>query len=160
MYHQFYPGLFALCRTFFKDSQDVVTALNNGMLNVFKNMGQYDAAKGDLFNWTYTIVRNAAINHFNTLKAVQPSQEITAKIEEATSYSPFNELDWEEIYINLDKLPPATRIVCTLFYIDGFSIKEISEKLNLSEGTVKWHLNESRNKLKLLLTPNLKPISV
>jgi RNA polymerase sigma-70 factor (ECF subfamily) len=49
-------------------------------------------------------------------------------------------------------LPAATRAVCTLFYIEGFSIKEIAAQLNISEGTIKWHLNESRNRLRILFT--------
>ena len=112
----------------------------------------YDPAKGELFNWAYTIVRNAAITHLKSLKIIQPTLEIQGQIEQTLYHSPFEELEWSDVYAYLDKLPPATRAVCTLHYFEGFAIKEISEKLNISEGTIKWHLSESRNRLKSLFS--------
>jgi RNA polymerase sigma factor (sigma-70 family) len=159
LYRQFYPGLYALCRNFFSDNHDVLTALNNGMLNVFKNIGQYDPAKGDLFNWAYTIVRHAAINHIKCKKLIVKDIGVTNLSEDFASYLPFQDYEWTWIHYYLDKLPQATRIVCSLFYLDGFAVKEIAEHLSLSEGTVKWHLSESRNKLKSLIKTNLKPES-
>jgi RNA polymerase sigma factor (sigma-70 family) len=156
LYRQFYPGLYALCKKFFNDDHDIITSLNNGMLNVFKNIGQFDPEKGDLFNWAYTIVRNAAITYFNSKKNVHPTIAINEYVEQSAFYSPFKELEWKEIYFYLDKLPPATRTVCTLHYLEGYAIKEIAEQLKLSEGTIKWHLSESRNKLKtnIITHPN------
>lgn len=152
LYRQFYPGLFALCKKFFPDNHDALTSLNNGMLNVFKNIGKFDPAKGELFNWAYTIVRNAAITHLNSLKIIHPTAEISGHTEQTSYYSPFEELEWGDIYLNLDKLPPATRAVCTLHYLEGFSIREISDQLKLSDGTIKWHLSESRNRLRTLFS--------
>jgi RNA polymerase sigma factor (sigma-70 family) len=152
LYRQFYPGLYALCKKFFSDNHDILTALNDGMLHVFKNIGQYDPAKGEIFNWAYTIVRNAAITQINSQKILKQTTGMTATIEKSLSDNPFKELEWNEIYYNLDKLPPATRAVCTLHYLEGFSIKEISERLSLSDGTIKWHLSESRNRLKALFS--------
>jgi len=157
LYRQFYPGLFAMCKKFFSDNHDILTALNNGMMNVFKNIGQYDDTKGELFSWAYTIVRNAAISHLKSKKQDVINVEITEQIEHVYQYSPFKELQWNDLYFYLDKLPPSTRAVCTLFYLEGFAVKEIAEQLNLSEGTIKWHLSESRNKLKVLFNNN--PIS-
>ena len=152
LYRQFYPGLFALCKNFFSDNHDALTSLNNGMLNVFKNIGKYDPAKGELFNWAYTIVRNAAITHLNSMKILQPTTELTDQIEKSLNHNLFKELEWNNIYNYLDKLPPATRAVCTLHYFEGFAIKEISEQLGISEGTIKWHLSESRTRLKPLFS--------
>jgi RNA polymerase sigma factor (sigma-70 family) len=150
LYRQFYPGFYALCKKFFTNQHDILTALNDGMLNVFRNIGQFDPEKGDLFNWAYTIVRNAAISLLSSQKILQQTGEMTVKIERSLSDNPFKELEWNDVYYYLDKLPPATRAVCTLHYLEGFAIREISEKLNLSEGTIKWHLSESRNRLKAL----------
>jgi RNA polymerase sigma-70 factor (ECF subfamily) len=152
LYRQFYPGLYALCKKFFTQHDDILTSLNDGMLNVFKNIGQYDPAKGDLFNWSYTIVRNAAITYLKRKKNLQPTAEITVQIENLLNYNPFKDLEWNELYFYVDKLPPATRAVCTLHYLEGFAVKEISEQLNLSEGTIKWHLSESRNRLRTLFS--------
>jgi RNA polymerase sigma-70 factor (ECF subfamily) len=65
--------------------------------------------------------------------------------------NPLKTLEDQDIYKLLNALTPATRVVCSLFYLEGFSIKDIAEKLELSAGTVKWHLSETRKKLKPVL---------
>jgi RNA polymerase sigma factor (sigma-70 family) len=48
-------------------------------------------------------------------------------------------------------LPQHHRLVFNMYVIDGFSHKEISAQLNISEGTSKSHLNRARKKLQDLL---------
>ena len=150
LYRQFYPGLHAMCRQFFSDEQDIVTALNNGMLNVYKNITSYEASKGEFLNWCYTIVRNAAITYLNSIKSLNTVQ-LDATLQYDYCENPLIELEWEDLFSYLDKLPPATRAVSSLYYRENFSIKEISQLHDISEGTVKWHLSECRNKLSKLL---------
>ncbi len=149
LYTQLYPALYALCKSFFQDPHDVLTALNNGMLRVFKNIKQYDASKGIFFNWAYTIVRHAALtlvrdrnNHLTF--------ELNDKLVEPADSNPFKKLEWKDIYVHLDQLPATTRSVCSLHYLEGFSIDEIADALGIKDGTVKWHLHECRNRLKII----------
>ena len=129
------------------EKHEIITALNNGMLKVFNNISQYDASKGELFNWMYTVVRNAALTMLRDKKTII-TIEINDIVPEILNHNPFQKAEWKDIYIYLDKLPPTTRAVCSLFYIEGFSIKEIGISLDMKEGTIKWHLSESRSKLK------------
>ena len=55
----------------------------------------------------------------------------------------------------LNDLPPASKIVFNLYAIDDFSIKQISETLEISIETVKWHLKTSRKTLRARIS-NLK----
>lgn len=146
LYRQLYPGLHALCRQFFKDEQDIITALNNGMLNVYKNIATYDPDKGDLFCWCYTIVRNAAITYLRSQKKFN-SIHLNEELNYDYSENPLHEKPWEELFLLLDRLSPATRAVGSLFYKEGFLVREIAEMLDISEGTVKWHLSECREKV-------------
>ena len=54
---------------------------------------------------------------------------------------------WEAVLT----LKPEMRCVVTLFYYDGFSIREISRILGISDAAVKSRLSRSRNQLRLLL---------
>ncbi|SEW52627.1 RNA polymerase sigma factor [Chitinophaga arvensicola] len=146
LYYKLYPALFLLCRKFFPDNNDALEALNDGMLLVFKNIGKFNADKGAFFNWAYTIVRNAALDKLRLQKWPE-HRELDNYLPE-TKEALWGKLDWKDIYKLLDYLPPATRSVCTLFYLEDFSIKDISEQLQLSQGTVKWHLSETRARLK------------
>lgn len=156
LYRQFYPVLFALCKNFFEDKHDIVTAINNGMMKVFKNLDQYDAAKGEFFNWMYTTVRNAALTLLRDKKTQTfEYEEITESMYFEANENPFKELEYHDIEVYLNQLPIATRRICGLFYLDGFSVKEITESLAIKEGTVKWHLSESRNRLKIIFEKSL-----
>ncbi|MDZ7934973.1 MAG: RNA polymerase sigma factor [Emticicia sp.] len=46
----------------------------------------------------------------------------------------------QELLSAVNELPDGARVVFNLFVIDGFSHQEISEKLNISEGTSKSQL--------------------
>ncbi|MET7256376.1 RNA polymerase sigma factor [Dyadobacter jiangsuensis] len=151
LYRQFYPVLFVLCKNFFEDKHDIVTAINNGMLKVFANIDQYDAAKGGFFSWMYTTVRNAALTMLRDRKTQAFDYvEIEDKMGFVSQDNPLEQLSGTDIHVYLMQLPVATRRICSLFYMDGFSVKEIAGSLAISEGTVKWHLSESRNRLKVI----------
>ena len=148
LYRQFYPDLFALCHKFFDDEHDILTALNNGMMNVFNSIEKYDANRGELAGWIYSIVRNAAISVVRTKRREMITNELVGDMLLEASVNPLGNFDEEVILRFLSTLSATTRAVFNLFYMEGFMIKEISQSLDMKEGTVKWHLSESRTKLK------------
>jgi RNA polymerase sigma-70 factor (ECF subfamily) len=48
-------------------------------------------------------------------------------------------------------LPASSRSVFNLYVIDGYKHKEISEMLDISVGTSKWHLSNARKELQDLI---------
>ncbi len=153
LYRRFYPVLFILCKRFFADNHDALEALNNGMLKVFKGINKFDPEKGAFFNWMYTIVRHAALDKLK-LKKFPLTEDISGALTHEGADNPVASLEWKEFYEGFHVLSPATRVVCKLYYVEGFSIKEIGGRLNISPGTVKWHLSETRRKLKIALELN------
>ncbi|MFB6455404.1 RNA polymerase sigma factor [Chitinophaga sp. Hz27] len=149
LYKKFYPVFFLLCRKFFNNEEEAMEVLNDGMLQVFTQLHKYAAEKGEFINWAYTVVRNVALDRIRKKR-----MPIYGEIEEdivVTENNILRKLNGADIYKLLDVLPTATRAVCTLFYLEGFSIKETADLLQLSQGTVKWHLSETRSKLKPIL---------
>ena len=59
--------------------------------------------------------------------------------------------DYYELEEALDQLQEDHRIVITLFYYEDYSISEISEMLEVKEGTVKSRLNRARKRLAELM---------
>ena len=152
LYRRLYPALFLLCKRFFSDNHQALETLNDGMLKVYKQLQQYDGGKGSFFNWMYTIIRNTALDKLKSksIFTIQIVDENTLHIAHPED-NPLQLLEHQDVYILLDALPPATRVICTLFYLDGFTIKDICNQLQVSSGTVKWHLSETRKKLKPFL---------
>ena len=150
LYRKFYPALMLLCKRFFKDDHEALEVLNDGMMKVYKNIRAYDHSKGEFFNWVYTVVRNTALDKLKRSK-IPMAVSIDNSKEPGNEPDPLQSLEWKDVYKLLDCLPPATRAICSLFYLEGFSVKDVSESLEISLGTVKWHLSETRKKLKPVL---------
>ncbi|MDP4149015.1 MAG: sigma-70 family RNA polymerase sigma factor [Bacteroidota bacterium] len=149
LYKQLFPALFCLCRRYFRNDHEAIESVNDGMLKVYKNINSYQPAKGALFNWVYTIVRNTALDKLKlTVPLTQQVETLSGAAESGNGEDPLRALEAKDLYSLLDHLNPATRLVCSLFYIDGYAIKDIVSRLDISPGTVKWHLSESRRKLK------------
>ena len=150
MYRHFYPALFALCRMFYDNEHDILTALNNGMLKVFRNIDKFDAAKGSLFNWVYTVVKNEALTGLKGSRRFV-EKELLPDVHTGITDNPFYRSEKKDMHVYLQRLPVNTRTVAGLFYLEGYSVKEITNLLCMKEGTVKWHLSECRSKLKTLI---------
>lgn len=60
--------------------------------------------------------------------------------------------DYSDLYAALRELPADYRVALVLYYLDGFSIREIAEIQRATQGTVKSRLSRGRQKLKKLLT--------
>ena len=128
------------------------------MLQVFNNIEKYDTKKGDLKGWIYTVVRNAAISLVRTKNATPITQQLSADLQVETSINPLKEIAHEKVIAYLKTLNTTTRAVFNLFYLEGYLIKEIANDLDMKEGTVKWHLNDGRNKLRLFIKSHSKHI--
>ncbi|MEM9929320.1 MAG: RNA polymerase sigma factor, partial [Bacteroidota bacterium] len=70
----------------------------------------------------------------------------------AKGTSPEVVLDVQILYRALDKLPNRQREAVILYEISGFSMREIAEIQNSSEGAVKMRVSRGRKALKRLLS--------
>ena len=62
-----------------------------------------------------------------------------------------NRLRDEALHSAVMQLPEKLRLAVTLFYIDGFSMRETAQILRCPEGTVKQRLHRARTALRILL---------
>ncbi len=83
-----------------------------------------------------------------------PLTDIDEHEDEPVAGNILQHLDCKDIYAYLDQLPPATRVVFSLFYLEGYIISHIAERLQISTGTIMGYLSESRK----IMQPILKSI--
>lgn len=106
--------------------------------------------KPDKFQaWIFKIGYNTFINH-------KRAADIYADYEEAQNLAAIESSDsrfqYQELYAALNKLPCKERSSVLLYYMEGYSIKEIAEIENISQDAVKQHLSRGRAHLRGLLT--------
>jgi RNA polymerase sigma-70 factor (ECF subfamily) len=149
-----------MCRRYFRHDHEAIESVNDGMLKVFGLIRTYRKEKGKFFNWVYTIVRNTALDKYRAqqtlLNAPSTFNGLGNIPEIANGHNPLESIEEKDLRLLLDNLSPATRVVCTLHYLEGYLIRDIAAELVISEGTVKWHLSEGRKKLRNVLEKKLK----
>jgi len=55
---------------------------------------------------------------------------------------------WQSLQQAIDALPPGHHIVVVLYYLEGLSLQEIANVMDIPEGTVKSRLHHARRKLR------------
>jgi len=65
---------------------------------------------------------------------------------------PVDDLEAEEIYAMILKLPDGYRTIFNLYVIEGYNHREIGAQLGISENTSKTQLHKARIMLQKLLT--------
>ncbi|MBR9921161.1 MAG: RNA polymerase sigma factor [Bacteroidetes bacterium] len=152
LYRRFFDSMFRMCMRYTSDREEGLTILNNGFLRVFRKIDKY-SFKGSLEGWIRRLVFHCLSDHFRGKSKEIHFLEIADR--DAPDYAnALSKLYFEDILDLVDQLPPATREVFVYYAIEGFTHREIAEKLTISEGTSKWHLSSARAKLKELLKKN------
>ena len=152
LYKRYYPAMMALCLRYLRDRQDAPEVLNDALLKVFKQMGRFDPTKAALYTWMRTIVINTALDALRRQKALRDREMIPEEEEQpGVDNKAIAKLSGDELLGVVRQLPVTTRTVFNLYVIDGYAHKEIAALLSISEGTSRWHLNDARRQLKMIL---------
>ena len=99
--------------------------------------------------WLYRIGYNTFLNHMR-------GERITSGYDEARELPAQERSDkafaYQELYAALNRLPPKERTSVLLYYMEGYSVKEISAIEHASEDAVKAHLSRGRTHLRKFLS--------
>ncbi len=138
--------LYATARTILLNDQDCQDAVQETIVKAFTNLRQL---KKDRYakTWLVRILINECYNVLRSEKRIV-SLEISPEAKQKASPVPE---DYSDLYRAVEDLPEDLRIPVVLYYIDDFSVREIAEMLDISEGAVQKRLARARGKLKMVL---------
>ena len=150
LYKDFYSSMMPLCQRYATNKEDALDIMHEGFIKVFKHIHKYQPGTS-LNAWIKRIMINTAIDFYR--KAVRRRTEDLDKAYNVSSKDPsvINLLAAEEIIECLQELTPSYRSIFNLYILEGYSHREIAEKLGISESTSRSNLVKARAKLKALL---------
>lgn len=103
-------------------------------------------------SWVCKIAKNCALSTIRRYRGIVPLDQLENYEIATQSMSPeekyIDKEEKDEVKNSLERLPEKVKNIIRLYYFDGLSILEIAKKLSISEGTVKWQLNDGRKRMR------------
>jgi RNA polymerase sigma-70 factor (ECF subfamily) len=162
LYNLYAKKLFPICIRYSDSREEAEDLLQESFVRIFFNIRSY-SGEGSFEGWVKRIVINLAIRKFHKKKNIFSSSESISEnaddyASKDTSQSTYSDgmsnLNFEELMKCVDLLPTGKKMVFNLYAIEGYTHKEISEMLNISEGTSKSQLAKARELLQQHYTQN------
>ena len=133
--------LLALCCGKKDDADDLA---QDALVKAYLSCAGYQD-QGKFRSWLFKIAYNTFLNHKASLRCTESIDEARALISSTNTDAEF---EHQDLYLALRTLPPKERSSITLFYLNGYSIKEIAAITDTSEDAVKKQLSRGRDKLR------------
>lgn len=143
-----------ICYRYFLSKEDAKDIANMSIYKILTNIQSYDETYA-FTTWISKITTNTIFEEFRKkrkLQNIQYTDEYTENYNTSTINDYLEKLNYNEILKIIEQLDKTEKIIFNMFFIDGYSHKEIAQSLNISEGTSKWYLNQAKNKLKKVLS--------
>lgn len=147
LYRHFYGYAMSVALRYSRDEMDAADIMSLAFVKIFKSIRTFDSSKGSLHAWIKRIIVNEGLDHIKSRSRFSENVELETAEEPTIDNAVLEQMGADEIMLLVKKLPPATHAVFVMYAVEGYNHREIAEKMNISEGTSKWHLSEARKTL-------------
>lgn len=143
LFNLFSSEMFGVCLYYSKDYTEAEDTLHEGFMKVFHKIDQFEN-KGSLTGWIRKVMVNTALEKFRKQHLLYALGDDYENNEDIDPVNVISDLSASDLINLIRELSPKYRMVFNLYAIEGYSHKEISEMLGISEGTSKSNLARAR----------------
>lgn len=135
LYETYSRRMMGVCLRYVSDRETARDILQDGFVKVFTGIESFSGV-GSFEGWMRKIFVNCALEHLRKSDVLRESTDLdnTAELVHPDS-NVISELSAAELMKLIQELPVGFRAVFNMFAIEGYSHKEISELLNITEST-------------------------
>ncbi|AHM58974.1 sigma-70 family RNA polymerase sigma factor [Flammeovirgaceae bacterium 311] len=152
LYRKYSRKMYAICQGYARDKDMAQDILQDSFVKVFLKISTFEKGNS-LEGWIRRVVTNTAIDYFRQSRKLNNFIELEEAHSERLSDDSINKaINVEEILYFLRKLPEGARIIFNLYAIEGYTHKEIADRLSISEGTSKSQYSRAKSILQGYLT--------
>ena len=133
--------LYRVAKTLLQNDADCADAISEAIVKAFAGL---HTLRTDRYakTWLIRIVINECRN-------IQRRRQWTVPLEELPSETQaLEQADYSPLYEALCRLDEQTRLTTVLHYLEGYSVRETAELMNVTENIVKKRLMKARQQLR------------
>ncbi len=162
LYSRYASRLYTLCLRYIEDTEQARDLMHDSMIKALDNIKSFrNDRDGSLYVWLRKITLNMV---FDTLRQNTRFMEISIELVsdddlqsvEETDDEPAQEIPESVFKQVISTLTPVRRAVFNMYYIDGFSHKEIAKALDITERGSTSIVAKARASVKKAITDYLK----
>jgi RNA polymerase sigma-70 factor (ECF subfamily) len=162
LYARFAARLYSLCLRYIGDSDESRDLMHDSMIKAMDSIRSFrNEADGSLYSWLRKITVNVVFDRlrqnirFMEVPLEQLSDDEMPDASDSDA-GPEREIPDDVLKQIMATLSPVRRAVFNMYYIDGFSHKEIARALNITEGGSTSILAKARASVRKAITDYLK----
>ena len=156
LYETYSRKMMGVCLRYVSDRETARDLLQDGFVKVFTSMDSYSGL-GSFEGWMRKIFVNCALEYLrksdvlreavdldNTVELVHPDNTVELVHPDSSAISDMSAVELMKL---VQELPAGFRTVFNLFAIEGYSHKEISEMMNITESTSRSQFTRAKQLL-------------
>jgi RNA polymerase sigma factor (sigma-70 family) len=146
LYKLFYGYALSVSMKYCINRDDAIEVVNDSFMKVFDNIQRFDTGR-PFKPWLRKIVINSSIDKIRK----RPEKHLDIEDVPLHTHMPVDaDLSIKETLRLLEHLPDMYRAVFNMYEMDGYSHREISEKLGIGESSSRTYLLRAKNRLREL----------
>jgi len=149
LYKLYAPSLLSICMRYSRDKAEAEDVLHEAFIKIYTKIDQ--AREATFEAWMRQIVRNEALQFIRKRVSENIQQERYEK-DSISDYNSEEDVSFKQVPAKIilefiQNLPDGYRLIFNLYVFEENTHKEISEILNISEGTSKSQYARAKKKL-------------
>ena len=153
LYDALSPRVFGLARRVLRDAAQAEEVAQEALVEVWRTAARFDPSRGSATSWVLTITHRRAVDR---VRAAQAGSDRERRVAAASVDTPYDgvveavtaNLEQQQVRRCLQTLTELQREAITLAYYDGFTYREVAEKLDAALPTIKTRMRDGLIRLR------------
>jgi RNA polymerase sigma factor (sigma-70 family) len=156
LYKLYSRAMFNICNRMMNDKSDAEDMLQESFTEAFRRLDSF-RHESTFGAWLKMIVINRCINEIKRKKAQLEFFDDMSPFEDEEDITDVQEvgLSPDKIRKAMEELPKGSRMIFSLYLLEGYDHQEISEILNISESNSKTQYMRAKHRIKEILKTQL-----
>jgi RNA polymerase sigma-70 factor, ECF subfamily len=145
--------VYGLVRRVVRDPAQSEEVAQEVLLELWRSAARFDPGRGSALSWVLTLAHRRAVDRVRSARAAGEREQREARRAHGPAFDQVAEeveagLEREWVRRCLDRLTALQRQSVTLAYYDGYTYREVAERLSLPLGTVKTRMRDGLTRLR------------